>query len=136
MWLTLPIVLFCVLWIFVLGNIAYEGFKLRKRSLPKIISAKKPSSQIPIVVSCLLEPSELFSHDVAVSFYYIDDDKFEQLIGIGAVEIIREDGIIQIVMTYPVSGHEETIERLTQNNAAVLEKIRVKPYIPKAYLNM
>jgi len=132
----LPIGLFCVILILTLGNAAYEAFKISKHVLPMVLVGKKPPTQIPAAkLLCLLEPSELFSHDTLVSFYYIGDENFEQLMGIGIVVNIQEDGKIQVVMIYALDGYEEKIEKLVQNDAGILKRTRVKPNIPKTYLD-
>ena len=105
--------------------------------LPRIVLGKKPSVQIQgAKVLCLLESSELFSYDALVSFYYIDDENFEQLIGIGAVVNIQEDRKIQVAMFYSLEGHQEKAEKIAQNDAGILKKTRVKPNVPKTYLDM
>lgn len=82
----------------------------------------------------LLEPSELFSYDTIVSFYYLEDD-FEQLIAIGRVRNIQQDSKIQVEVTDYLSGYEEIFNKLGRNDFKALEKTRVKPNIPKAYLD-
>lgn len=134
--LALPIGLLCVVLILTLGYAAYESFKMSKRILPRVLFGKKSSTknQKPQVL-CLLEPSEIFSYDAVVSFYYIDEG-FEQLIGIGTVTNIQENGKIQVVMTYSNDVYEETINELADNNARVLNKIIVKPNVPKSVLDI
>jgi len=127
----LPIGLFCVILILALGNAAYEAFKISKYVLPVVLVGKKPPTQIPgAKLLCLIESSELFSYDTLVSFYYIGDENFEQLMGIGTVINIQEDSKIQVVMTYSLDGYEEKIEKLVQNDSGILKRTRVKPNIP------
>lgn len=135
--LALPIGLFCLVLILTLGNAAYESFKRSRRILPSILHARKPFAETQgEKVLCLLEPSELFSHNVLVSFYYVDEEGFEQLIGIGVVLNVQEDRKIQVAMTWAIKGHVEELERLVQNEAGILKKIRVKPDVPKMYLDL
>lgn len=130
--LALPIAIVFVVVIAALANAAYESFQMSRRILPRIVYATKPHSQIVRATAlCLLEPSELFSHDTVVSFYYIGHEGFEQLIGIGAVVNIQEDGRILVELDYPSEGHEETVNKLAQNDSEVLNKTRVKPSVPK-----
>lgn len=134
--LALPIGLFCVVLILTLGHAAYQSFKMSKRILPRVLFGKKSSTKDQKTqVLCLLEPSELFSYDAVVSFYYIDEG-FEQLIGIGTVINIQEDGKIQVIIAYSRDVYEETINKLAGNNAGVLNKIIVKPNVPKSILDI
>lgn len=126
----LPILIIFIIFMLTLLNVAYESFNLSKRILPKVLLGKKQGAQ----VLCLLEPSELFSHGTLASFYYIEDF-FEQLIGIGTVTNVQEDGKIQVTMDIPTEGYEDIVEKLQQNDAGVLNKIRVKPNIPSNYYN-
>lgn len=134
--LVLPIGLFCVILILALGNAVYEALKISKHVLPVVLVGGKPPNHISgAKLLCLIEPSELFSYDTFVSFYYLGDENFEQLMGIGTVVNIQEDGKIQVVMTCSLDGYEENIEKLVQNDAGILKRTRVKPNIPaKKYL--
>ena len=82
----------------------------------------------------LLESSELFSYDTIVSFYYLEDE-FEQLIAIGRVSNIQQDSKIQVEVIYLISDCKEILDRLANNDSTALEKTRVKPNIPKAYID-
>jgi len=132
----LPIGIFCVILILTLFNAVYEAFKISKNVLPMVLFGESPPKNFPKAkLLCLTEPSELFSHGILVSFYCTDDHNFEQLIGIGEVVNIQEDSKIQVVMTFSLDGYDDKIEKLVQNNADILKKIRVKPNIPKIYLD-
>ena len=126
---------FSLIIIVTLGEAAYKSFKISKHILPKVLVGREPYTKTQgEKVLCLLEPSELFSHDTLVSFYYIGDENFEQLIGIGTVINIQEDGKIQAVMIHSLDENEEKIKKLAKNDASILRKIRVKPNIPRRYL--
>lgn len=129
--LALPVLILCIIIILTFANAADESFKMSERILPKITYGTTQQAK----VLCLLEPSELFSHDTLVSFYYVENS-FEQLIGIGTVINIQEDGKIQVSMTDPIEGFEETITRLGQNDNTILDNIKVKPNIPRTYQNI
>ena len=135
--LALPVGAVFLILIMTLGNAAYESFRLSKHTLPRVLHGRKPSArdQQREKVICLLEPSELFSYDALVSFYHIGEENFEQLIGLGNVLNIQEDGRIQVVMIHALDGYDETVQKLAQNDAELLKKIRIKPYFPKAYLD-
>ena len=132
----IPIVLAFVVLTITLGSTAHEIFLKNKYGLPNVIFGKKPFIKTEGQYAlCLLEPSELFSYGASVSFYYIDEEGFELLIGIGKVVNIQEDGKIQVVMLKQIQGQEEIVDGLAQNNAQILKKTKVKPIIPSAYLS-
>lgn len=134
--LALPIGVLCVVLILILGFAGHEAFKMSKRVLPRVILGRKsPTGNQKARVLCLLEPSEFFSYDALVSFYYIDEG-FEELIGIGRVLNIQEDGRIQVIMTHSRTVREETAKKLGENNVDVLKKTIVKPSVPKSILDI
>lgn len=126
--LVLPVLIICIIAILTFANAANEIFKMSERILPKVILG----TTLQANVLCLLEPSELFSHDTLVSFYYVENS-FEKLIGIGTVLNIQEDGKIQVSMINHIEGFDEIIIKLGQNDNTILDNIKVKPNIPRAY---
>lgn len=126
--IAIPILILMILIVITLTNATYESFNLSRKILPSILYSGKPNQQS---LSCLLEPSELFSQNSLVSFYFRGDDDFEVLIGIGKVEIIREiDEKIQIVLLKSNPIYEEIIRRLENNDHGIRNKIQIKPSIP------
>ncbi len=115
------------------GNAAYELFR-KGRTLPQVLSGRKiaPLAQETELL-LLLEPSSLFAHDTWVSFFHIDGDNFERLIGVGSVVNIQEDGRIQVGMSQASLGYEEIIKGLTRNDSGLLKRTRVKPSIPRTF---
>lgn len=95
LWLFLLVAILALVLSLTFASTAYELFRKSKDflSLPKILAA----SRIPVTNQTifLLEPSELFSIDAMVSFYFIDHD-FELLIAMGRVVNIQRDSKIQI----------------------------------------
>ena len=137
--LSIFIPILIIFWIIVmtLVDTLFRISKLSKRILPRVLNTKMLfTSTEEQKVLCLLEPSEFFSHDILVSFYYVDDDNFERFIGVGKVLNIQEDGIIQVTIDYTSQGSDEIITKLAESNAGVLKKIRVKPTIPRTYFNL
>ena len=123
--------------ILTLGKAAYELFEFAFKGLPKIIvvqQQQKIGDEQPSFL-CLLEPSELFSHGIMVSFYH-DDGNFEKLIGVGIVEHIREDKRIQVKIIAPAAGYEDLMERLKGSESELLKRVTVKPHIPESYLRL
>jgi len=100
--------------------------------LPKILAA----SRIPITNQTifLLEPSEFFSIDAVVSFYFIDND-FELLIAMGRVVNIQRDSKIQFEVIQVRNGYEPIVNKLENNDYITLSKNRIKPNIPRAFLD-
>lgn len=137
LWLALLIGILALTAIVTFASTAYEIFITSKQffSLPRVIGSKKITlTNRVIVLIFVLEPSELFSYDTIVSLYYLEDD-FEQLIAIGRVRNIQQDSKIQVEVIEYASGHEEVFKKLERNDYTALKKTRVKPNIPKAYLD-
>lgn len=112
-----------------------EAHEQAKNSLPRILYSSESASHEPTELVCLLEPSELFSHDILVSFYDIKEEGREVLIGVGVVENVQtEDGKILVAMTFPMEGYQEEVSRLKRNDAAALQRTKVKPNVPRTYL--
>ena len=132
----IPIVAFLLVIVLTLGKTAYELFESASRGLPKLIvvQQRRIEDEEPSFL-CLLEPSELFSHGIMVSFYH-DDGNFETLIGLGIVEHIRDDKRIQVKIVAPVTGYEEIMEQLKRSESEVIKKVTVKPNVPESYLRL
>lgn len=130
----LPLVLILLVVVVTIGKAAYDLFETASKGLPKLIVVQqhKIGNEMPSFL-CLLEPSELFSHGIMVSFYH-DDGNFETLIGLGIVEQIREDKRIQVKIIAPTTGYEELMERLKRSESEVMKRIIVKPNVPESYL--
>lgn len=133
--LPIGVLLFAV--IVTMADAAYQSFTQTKRLLPRVIQGRHPYPGLEDVKAlCLLEPSDLFSHDTLVSLYFVGDEGFEALMGIGRVVNIQEDGKIQVALLHVATGLEAEVQQLSQNDAAVLGRIRVKPNIPWAPLQV
>jgi hypothetical protein len=102
--------------------------------MPNVILGKKSPKGVGGYVMCLLEPSDIFSHDSLVSFL-IKEDNFEQFIGIGKVLNIQDDGKIQVVMTNKIGEFDNVIKKIKENNNEILKKLKVKPNIPSMVVN-
>lgn len=108
---------------------AYTAFYESKDYLPDVRYASEPpkpySSGIALLI---LEPSKLFSYDSVVAVY-LENDGIEQLVGLGRVINIQENGNIQILVTHDLE-HSEEWKDYKQNNSATLRKLLVKPTLP------
>ena len=128
----LPILVFIIMLLFTFIDTTYqaiEKLKQNKNILPKILRVMDPRPPYQKAKAlALLEKSPIFSFGTIVGIYFIEDD-FEQLIGIGEVINIQENKKIQIAITSYLEGQEDKIEELLKNNARLLEKTIVKPYI-------
>ncbi len=80
----------------------------------------------------LVDPSNFLSHDSTVSIYSIDDD-FEQFIGLGVVINVQNDKKIQIVVLN-AEDSQSLIDSLKSNKRHDLDRLVLKPTIPKAFL--
>lgn len=117
--------------LFVLVDAGRIAWGLRSQGLPKVIYA---TTTIPglerVRLVCLLEPSEMFSYGVQVSFYYLSPDGFELFVGSGRVINIQDDRRIQVGLTRAQQGQEDTVNAIAQNTKTVLDRVRVKPTVP------
>lgn len=132
----LPLLVFCIIATPTFLLAAYESFGMSKHILPRVLLAKEAPRYLgrearPL---CLLESSELFSHDSLVSFYCVREEGYEELIGIGSVLNIQEDGKVQVIMSKIIDGHEDEVTRLMANESTALKSTRVKPNVPKTFL--
>lgn len=132
----IPLALFLLVIVLTIGKAAYELFESASKGLPKLLVVQKRKiGDEEATFFCLLEPSELFSHGIMVSFYH-DDGDFETLIGLGIVEHIREDKRIQVRIIAAATGYEEIMERLKSSESEVIKRVTVKPHVPESYLNL
>ncbi len=70
-----------------------------------------------------------------MSFYYLDSEGFEILIGIGYVKDIRvSDGKIQAMVHKPESSYQDILDKLGNNDSNVIKNTFVKPTIPNSFL--
>lgn len=125
----LPILIVLLMLIMTLFDTSRKMNGIR---LPRIIMSQK--EQNSDYLSCILEPSELFSENIAVSFYYAPPNSFERLIGVGQVDLIRTDKKIQVKLVKPVEVYEEIINGLINNNENIRRNVYIKPSIPLSYL--
>ncbi|HEY3398871.1 MAG TPA: hypothetical protein VGM19_14545 [Armatimonadota bacterium] len=130
------------LWVAVLGGTvlvwlmvilihgAFDGYSKAQGGLPKVIKGMLRDMGWGPTTACLLQPSNLFSHGIAVSFYHLDQDSFEELIGLGTITNIQADGKILAVMTDRVEAQGAIASQLADNNGDVVRKTVVKPHVP------
>lgn len=129
-----PVGVVALLLIFTLWDAAYRAFSAAVHPLPRVRGRVKATPIFGSAIAILLlEPSALFSHDTIVSVYYIDEDGFERLTGIGRVLNIQGDGKIQVGITYLEPSLAETFEEATKSPAR-LQRIIVKPNVPEPLL--
>jgi len=76
----------------------------------------------------------MFSHGHAVSFYTLDEDGYEVLIGIGSVLNVQDDERILVGIQFPAKGYEAIIRAICNNDKKQLDRLIVKPNIPQKNL--
>jgi hypothetical protein len=118
---------FVIIIIYTLIETTHKLFEANKVELPRIINSKRDQTMGNII--CVLEPSNLFSQGILVSFYYVSDDEFEICIGTGKVILIHRDGKVQVSLERPTSGYEEILEGFGNNNENIKKRIYIKPNI-------
>ena len=119
-----------------LAHMAYSAIQELSGRLPRVIHSRKGTGALedhPVV--CLLERSELFSHGVAVSFYFKGAGEFEVLIGIGLVLNVQDDRRIQVGLNQVAKGQEVTVRELQEGNSDTLQRLIVKPNVPAFVMN-
>ncbi len=132
----IPLGILVLIIIATLFNAAYTSYNLSEPTIPKVLYGRRnPTGKQDSEILCLLEPSPLFAYDALVSIYYADQENFEQLVGIGKVANIQQDGKIQVLIFYIVEGQKETANHLATSNSTVLRKTIVKPNVPNTYLS-
>jgi hypothetical protein len=110
-------------------------------SLPKVVYSRSSSNRTGngnqnTTIDCLLEPSDLYSYDSYVSFYFKDPSGFEQDIGLGCVTNIQDDKKIKATLLYPHTGQDDVIDKLRNNDSSIQKCVIVKPVVSKAYKNL
>lgn len=125
--------IFGILAVLVIATLAdaFVGAMRGRVLLEVVYVAESPGG--PLIL--LLEPSDFFSHNAAVSCYYRDDNNFERLVGLGFVANIQEDGRVQVRMISAAPGQETTLDEIKQSKAAVLRRVIVKPVADIRYLS-
>lgn len=113
---------------------AYRLHNAAKGGLPNVILGRNPPAGSRATLTCMLEPSELFSYGIAVSFYRVDDEGFETLVGVGTVANIQEDGRIQVTMQTTIEGQEEFADSLKRSEQKAIKAARVKPNVLPHFL--
>ncbi|AIE75694.1 hypothetical protein D082_31660 [Synechocystis sp. PCC 6714] len=115
-------------------NISLQEYhKLEKRNIPRILTAFKEQNTDSI--NCLLEYSEIFSHDMMVSVYYTNQDDIEVLIATGFVKNVQDNGKIMIKLNNLETGQKEILEKLSSNDKSIIGRTIIKPGIPQKIFN-
>lgn len=118
----IPIAIVMLLLLSTFAHAAYSAYLDKEARLPELILCR----QIEGTCVFLAEPSKLFSHGILVSFFYRDRDNYEQLIALGAVNNIQEDGLIQIELIQGIEGQEDILEQLVNNIKQVMDNTIIK----------
>jgi len=115
--------------LFIFIHAAYVAHSEQHNYLPDVrYSADAPQAYQPSVALLLLDPSPLFSYDAVVAIYR-EQNGIEQLIGLGRVTNVQENGSIQVLVTHDL-GYEEEWTQFRRNDASLLNQLLVKPTVP------
>jgi hypothetical protein len=79
------------------SSMLFEVWPLLRRAPPKVRSAQQIIVQGQEQLLLLLDPSDMFGFDAVVSVYRKNGD-FEEMVGIGRVRTIQENGFIQVTI--------------------------------------
>ncbi len=119
-----------LLLICTLAEATYRTRQAARPLLPTIIRVRRTEGDQLSGIICLVAPSALFSVGMAVSFSWLDDTGFEVTVGLGQIATVQEDGKIQVALVSPAAAYEETLRRMANNDRTVVDKIRIRPYVP------
>lgn len=132
----LPVFILILTLITTLFHASFSAYSDLIGKPPKVIMGRKSiAGKDTARALIILEPSEAFSYETMVALYFLEDEKFERLIGVGVVINIQSDKRIQVEITNAVNGSDEIIERISSNDKSVLDKVLVKSNVPKIFWN-
>ncbi len=104
-----------------------------KVNLPKIRKVLDPPRSYDKASALLLvDSSNLLAHDSSVTLFMLEDD-YEQLIGIGIVINIQDDKKVQVAL-FKNNESEQLINQLKENKKHDLERLILKPSVPRSFL--
>ena len=125
-----PAAIVVTMIIAVLAGAVHAVWSNRRPAIPRVLYATQPKVEAELQLICLLEPSDWFSYGLGVAFYYVNDDGFELLVGIGRVINVQDDGRIQVGVTRTIGGNDGVVAEIASGSKGTLERVRVKPSIP------
>ena len=132
--LSLAMIAIWLVWL-VTYAIASNG-RVSIYKLPQIRTIHKDSKSSKITF--IMDKSELYSHDMLVSIFYLDKkEAYEIFLGIGHIEIINSRGYAQVVLIIKAEDNVDSVDEIINsigNNFETKQRIQIKPSIPKAYL--
>jgi hypothetical protein len=134
-WVVPSLVIITIIAI-ILIDLSYRMYCYGSKQLPKVLLVNKaPPVSSEAVAILLLEPSIIFAHESIVTVYYFEEG-YERAIGIGYVFVVQDEGQIQILITHIFDDQDmDIIQKGMQSNKFVLDRLRVKPSIPKIVLS-
>jgi hypothetical protein len=101
--------------------------------LPRVRKVLNPPKSYEKASALLVvDPSNYLSHDSYVTLFMLEDD-YEQLIGVGIVINVQNDKKIQVAI-YKNEESEQLISQLKENKKHDLERLILKPSVPRAFL--
>lgn len=127
------IVMILVALIIVLFRAAYDANTDASVILPKVRRViSPPKSYEKASVLLIVDPSNYLSHESSVTLFMLEDD-YEQLIGVGVVINVQNDKKVQVAI-YKNDESEELLSQLKENKKHDLERLILKPSVPRAFL--
>ena len=130
-WL-IPIGLLVGLLVHCLFDLALHCHSQARKARPKVIQGiEKKGDQCPYV---LLQPHADFYFEQFVSFYVMDD-QFEVVAGVGYVANIQDNKLILVRVLRESAGHKKLWNEVRENNAKTLGSLVVRPAAPKSFID-
>jgi len=115
--------------VFIFIHAAFMAHSKEEDLLPDVrYASEAPQAYQPSVALLLLSPSPLYSYDAVVAVYK-EENGIEQLMGLGRVTNVQENGCIQVLVTHDL-GYESEWTQYRRNDATLLKQMIVKPTVP------
>jgi len=134
LWAALPLLVVGLIVLFVIYDALRSAIESKVQSLS--IRRAKIAQGLPEGnrgLTLLIEPSEQLAIDTMITLYG-QQDEFEIQLGVGYVEAINDQRIVQaIVYEDPVNANSAVWDRISSNDASLLKTLRVKPSVPRSY---
>jgi hypothetical protein len=109
----------------------YKKYQKIEQSITSRILRVRKDSNTGAISYLLLRDSELFANDSMISFIYTDEYDNEAIIATGFIITRQSNGLMQAEIYQSIPTYQYILDKVAEENKTVLERIIVKPGIPK-----
>ncbi|WP_442489366.1 hypothetical protein [Halomonas litopenaei] len=103
----------------------------RRYHVPRVLHGRKTPAVHPDAIALLvIEPTPIYAYDGFVSIYHVNDG-IEEIVGVGKVINIQQDGKVQVLVIKDLGGYG--YESVVNNNFDALKSLVIKSTVP-AYI--